>query len=232
MFIVFLSAMRRPEAKIRKVTTVVAVPTPMKPGKLLEPENPPVDLNEKYEVVPENFKRVDFRNHSYGLYAYRDEKPFALRLTNGELPMSSYVSWFSLKDVHYKDLTGDGKPEAIVRLSHVQCSVSCDGGSNLFYVYTQHNGRLKTLWQYETGSYGYGCGLKSFTASHNQIVVELFGQCSKQRMEDPRSSKFLAKDLTYILFQFDGRTFKQQTIQVFESSTVDVKNYEPLIYMF
>ena len=233
VFIAFLSVVvRRPAARIRRDTTIVAIPTPMEPGKLLEPETPPVDFNANYQTVPENFKRVDFRNHSYGPYAYRDEEPFALKLTNGELPMSSHVSWFSLKDVHYKDLTGDGKPEAIVRLSHVQCSVPCDGGSNLFYIYTLRNGRLKRLWQFETGSYAYGCGLKAFTASNNQIVLELFGRCSRKSMEDPGSSKFLAKDLTYMLFQFDGRTFKQQTTQFFESSTVDVKNYEPLIYMF
>ena len=33
--------------------------------------------------------------------------------------------WFDLNDVFYTDLTGDGSPEAIVMLTHLEC------GSNL-----------------------------------------------------------------------------------------------------
>jgi hypothetical protein len=233
VFIGFISVVRQPAAKIRKVTTTVTMPMPIEPTKLLESDNGPVkDSLERQRVVPANFKHIDFKNRSYGPYSYTNEKEIDLKLKDSELLLPSYSGWFSLKDVYYKDLTDDGKPEAIVRLSHVQCGVSCDGGSDLFYIYTQRNGKLKTLWQYETGSYGYGCGLASFTVTDKQLVVELFGRCPKQRMEEPGSSKFLTKDLTFILFEFDGERFKQQTIQFFDTSPVDVKDYEPSIYFF
>jgi hypothetical protein len=209
------------------------MPTPITPSTLLETESEPSgDLLARYRVVPENFKHVDFRNRSYGSYAYPNAKEIALKLTQSEMQLPKNAGWFSLQDVFYKDFTGDGLPEALVRLSHVECGGSCDGGADLFYIYTQRNGQLKTLWQYETGSYAYGCGLRSFTVDHRQLVLELFGRCPKPAMEDPGPAKFLAKDLTFLLFKYDGQRFERSRIEYFETGTGNVKNYEPLIYIF
>jgi len=232
VFINFLSLVHRPAAKIRKVTTTVTIPAPISPSQLLD-ENPSAgNLLARYRVVPQNFKHVDFRNHSYGSYAYPNAKEIDLKLTQSEMQLPENAGWFALQDVFYKDFTGDGKPEAIVRLSHVECGGSCDGGADLFYIYTQRNGQLKTLWQYETGSYAYGCGLRSFTVNRRQLVLELFGRCPKPAMEDPGTSKFLAKDLTFIVFKYDGQRFERSMIEYFETGTENVKNYEPLIYIF
>jgi len=236
LFIVFLSGVYRlPAAKRHKVVTNITIPSPLTPTKLLEPELPPVDPLQAYRIIPENFRHVDFGNHSYGLYSSRNAanaKVIGLTLRDGELQLPKNSGWFELKDVYYRDFTRDGKPEAIVRLSHVECGGSCDGGSDLFYIYTQRNGQLETLWQYETGSYAYGCGLRSFTVSGRQLVLELFGRCPEQRTEDPSTSKFLTKNLTFLLFEFDGRGFERKMTEYFDSSTVNVKNYEPSIHIY
>ena len=233
LFIIFLNGVYRlPPAETHKVATNITIPTPMPPTKLLEPELRPVEMVEPYRIVPETFKHVDFKNHAYGLYLYPSAKAIRLTLTNGELELPKDSGWFALKDVYYKDFTRDGRPEAIVRLSHVECGVSCDGGSDLFYIFTQRNGQLETLWRYETGSYAYGCGLRSLTISGRQIVLELFGRCKKQKVEDPGSSKFLTKDLTFVLFEFDGKRFEQKMIEFFDSSIVNVNNYQPSIYIY
>jgi len=234
LFIIVLSGVYRPPvAKRRKVVTNIAMPTPLPPFKLLESERPPrVNLSERFRVVPENFEHVDFKNHSYGPYPYPNGKVIELTLRDSELQLPNNSGWFELKDVYYKDFTRDGRPEAIVRLSHVECGGSCDGGADLFYIYTQRNGQLETLWHYETGSYAYGCGLKSFTISGRQLVLELFGRCPEQRAENPGPSKFLATDLTFVLFEFDGAHFERKLIQSFDSATVDVKNYVPSIKIY
>ena len=219
----------------RKVVTKITIPTPLTPNKLLEPELPPVSPLLAYRIIPDNFSHIDFGNHSYGLYSNpnaANAKVIALTLRDGELELPKNSGWIELKDVFYKDLTRDGKPEAIVRLSHVECSGSCDGGADLFYIYTQRNGQLETLWQYETGTYAYGCGLKSFTISNNQLVMELFGRCPKPGMEDPGTSKFLTKNSTFLVFEFDGRRFQRKLTEFFDSSTANVKNYEPLIGIY
>jgi len=237
LFIVFLSGVYRlpAAAKRRKVVTNITIPTPLPPTKLLEPELPPVSPLQQYRIIPENFRHVDFANHSYGLYATPDSanaKVIGLTLRDGELQLPKNSGWFELKDVFYKDFTRDGKPEAVVRLSHVECGGSCDGGSDLFYIYTQVNGQLITLWQYETGTYAYGCGLKSFTISNRQLVLELFGRCPEQRAENPGASKFLTKNSTFVLFEFDGQRFERKMTEFFDSSIVDVKNYEAPIYIY
>ncbi len=236
LFILFLAGVYRlPAAKRRKDVTNIAVPTPMPPTKLLEPELPPVSSLQEYRIVPENFKNVDFANHSYGLYSdpnAANAKLIGLTLRDGELQLPRNLGWFELNDVFYKDFTRDGRPEAIVRLSHVECVGSCDGGSDLFYIYTERNGQLETLWQYETGSYAYGCGLKSLTISGRQIVMELFGRCPEQRMENFGASKFLTKNLTFVRFEFDGQRFQRKATDFFNSSFMNVKNYKAPIYIY
>lgn len=234
-FIAFLSGLYRlPAAKKRKVVTNITIPTPLTPNKLLEPEPPPpMNMTERYRIIPENFKHIDFGNHSYGPYPHPNGTVIGLTLRDGELELPKKSGWFELKDVYYKDFTRDGRPEAIVRLSHVECGGSCDGGSDLFYIYTQRNSQLETLWKYETGSYAYGCGLKSLTISDKQLVLELFGRCPEQRADNPRASKFLTKDYTFILFEFDGAHFNRKLIEAFDSETaVDVKNYQPPINIY
>ena len=137
-----------------------------------------------------------------------------------------------LKDVYYRDVTGDRKAEAIAWLSHVQCHGPCDGGANIFYIYKVADGKLKPIWQYETGSYAYGCGLKSFTIAGKQLVLELFGNCPTESIGERGPSKFVVEDLTFILLEFDGQRFARQWTEFFDTPPNHVKNYEPAIRIF
>ena len=194
----------------------------------------PADPNEKYRLVPESFRHVDFENRSYGRYRFW-EKKLNLMLTQGEKQYWSRDAGgetFSLEDVYYNDLTGDGRPEAFVILSHVQCGGSCDGGSHLLYVYANSKKGLKKIWEYETGSPAYGCGLKGLTLSKKNILLEMFGRCFQPATESGEERKFMIADTTYSLFTFNGSRFVKRQTEVIPEPARDVKNHTASIQVF
>jgi hypothetical protein len=206
---------------------------PVRPRKFLEPvELPARDSLERFRVVPRQFQDVNFTNFTYGLYKLSNGQTIDLTLSNGELELPDNLGSFTLKEVFYRDVTGDWKPEAIAWLSHVQCQGPCDGGANIFYIYTAASGTLKPIWQYETGSYAYGCGLKSFTITRKQVVLELFGNCAKESIGERGAVKFVADGLTFIVLEFNGQRFAQQSRQFVPTSPNHVKNYEPSIRIY
>jgi hypothetical protein len=178
LFICLLSVFS-PGKPVRKTLSTVLSTTPLTTPR--EPSR--VDPLDQYRFVPENFSKVDFKNFSYGVYSISVGKPVSLTLNDGKMWDDS--GWFNLEDVYYQDVTGDGSPEAIVRLLHLRCHGSCDGGADLFYIYSKRNGKLKNIWQYETGSYAYGCGLKSFSLRGKQVVLELTNGCTKEVVSYP-----------------------------------------------
>lgn len=230
VFILVLGVARPHPQHTRRITNEILVPTPA-PYRVNEPDLSSLDSVAQFRIRPQQFEAFDFTSHSYGPFRLSDDKKIDLKLDHGLFELPDNAGWFELRDVFYTDMTGDGKEEAIVRLSHETCSPTC-AGTNVFYIYTERNGKLKPIWQYETGSYADGCGLQSFTAGGTQVVLELFGRCPGDRLNRPSPSKFIAKDLTFILFEFDGRRFAQKSIEYFEASPSDVKNYEPGIRIY
>ncbi|HKG58946.1 MAG TPA: hypothetical protein VKB05_04135 [Pyrinomonadaceae bacterium] len=229
LFIVFFSAsMTVKRVRVQKKWTIVSTTPPTKPYEPSEPSYG--DPLERFRVVPRNFSDVDFQNFSYGTYPSSDLKPLNLTLTGGNMWDES--GWFNVQDVYYNDITGDGSPEAIVRLLHLRCHGSCDGGADLFYIYTRRNGKLRNIWRYETGSYAYGCGLKAFTVENKQMVLELFGRCARPAMDYPGPSKFMVEDLTAILFRFEGGRFVTKTIQYIPEPSRSVKHWQPEIRIY
>lgn len=180
---------------------------------------------------PKHFAGTDFKNYSYGGYRFPHGRRINLTLRDGEYEYNfeEVRGWFRLGDVYYADLTGDGNPEAIVMLSLVQCGASCDGGATLFRVYATGKSGLRTIWQYETGSTAYGCGLKSLIANPKQIVMELFGRCPRPVQESLGSGKFHIENLTRLTFKFNGRHFARQKIEFISTPANDTKNYQPEI---
>lgn len=234
VFIVLLNAVfPRPVRKTRASSNHrVNVPTPTAPNKLLEAKPSLARVNEQLRVVPQNFKNVDFKNHSYRLQTPEGLSK-DLVLSEGELQLPENTGWFSLQDVFYKDVTGDRIAEAIVRLSVVKCAGSCDGGADLLYIYGMRNGKLETLWQYQTGTRAYGCSLKSLAITNAQLVMELFGWCPKPGSEDPGEAKFVVTGFTFTLFEYDGWRFAKKDTQFFTTpSSTNVMNYEPAIRLF
>ena len=230
LFIVFLAVMRPHPSQLTLSTNDFTLPPPT--YKVNEPELSSMDSFAKFRVRPEHFDQIDFTNHSYGPYTSANGKKLDLRLDHGLLELPNRSGWFELRDVYYTDMTGDSREEAIVWLSHETCSPACDGGTSLFYIYTERNGKLKPIWQYETGNYADGCGLQSFTAGGTQVVLELFGLCGEMGVVNPSPPKFIFKHLTFILFEFDGHRFKRKSTEFFDSSPQDVTNYEPGIRIY
>jgi hypothetical protein len=224
LFIVTLAVAHPPTP--RKYKRQLTILEPVAPTKHLEPETL-TELNESYRIVPDDYKNIDFNNYYYGVYAFPNGKEVDLALYSGVLGLPDDLGWFELKDVYYKDVTGDRQPEAIVRLSHVKCAGTCDGGSSLLYLYSKRDGRLTRIWTFETGSYANGCGLKSLMLGNKQLVLELFGRCPKPAMENPGSQKFVVEDLTIILFEYDGHRFLMKTMEYVPEPARHVKNYEP-----
>jgi hypothetical protein len=236
LFIAFLTVLRGAISRTeRRVPTRPPVPTAT-PNRFYVEEPVVADLYGKPSVVPVAFSAINFKTRSYGPYKQADGKSIDLHLEDGEYRMveKDHSTWFSLKELYYADVTGDGREEAITMLSHVSCDAvgSCDGGTYLFYIYTVRNGRLRILWQYETGSNAYGCGLKSLTVNGTQFVMELFGRCPKEGTNEPGNEKFIVQYLTFILFDFDGRRFVRQSIEFVTAPPRSVRNYTPNVQIY
>lgn len=215
------------------VHVVTSGPTfsPTLPAEVAQVEKPP-DSNDKFRIVPDNFAGVDFGNWQYGRYKFGG-RDLDITLAHGrcELGKEKGGETFSLIGVVYTDLTGDGKPEAIVNLSHVQCGGSCDGGSDLFFIYQSSDKGLRTIWEYETGSMAYGCGLKSVTITNKQIVVEMFGQCWGPVSSFTTSGKFMVRDVTRSVFHFNGKRFVKSSTEVTAAPVRDLRSYTPELHI-
>lgn len=160
----------------------------------------------------------------------------SLTLKNGEYHYElgkNGLGWFSLKNVYYADVTGDQVPDAIVNLEHVECGYgSCDGGADLFFIYSINaEGKIKELWQYETGSYGYGCGLKSLTSEGTKIRLELFGRCPPHVTNYEGPSKFMSSDLSQLDFRYNGKRFIEDRMEFISTPVTDVMNYRAEVHI-
>ena len=185
------------------------------------------------QVVGDNFHGIDFKNFSYP-YRFWNGRNAHVPLKSGEYDMKTDHQWFRLSHVYLTDVTGDKRPEAIVMLWHVSCGASCDGGSALFYIYGFENHKLKLLWQYETGSLAYGCGLKSFAAKGTILTVEQFGRCTRRNRnlnETSHTGKFEVDGVTRIMLKSSSSGFLVRNRRFFSTPAQDVKNYEAQIYI-
>jgi len=210
LFIGFLTVVQR--RSIRSETRVTkfrayAPPAPEMPVPPLEVPQPPLppDMNARFRVVPASFRGIDFATRSYGNYQLSNGTNRELVLIDGQFrEFGNSQHWFDLNDVYYTDLTGDGSPEAIVMLTHLECGRMCDGGKNLIYVYSQ-NHPLEEILKYESGSGIEGCSLKSLTVDKKQLTLDLFGKCPPPSGILDDFVKRETYDLTRVEFFFNGR---------------------------
>jgi hypothetical protein len=227
-FLLIARPPRQPSPKISNVP--VATPQPF----VAEPAHR-IDPNEQFRRVPSRWAPVDFKHNSYGQYKFSKQTKIDLTLKNGEYEydFSESRGWFWLHDVYYVDVTDDQIPEAIVDLAHVECGGgSCDGGSDLIFIYSINaEGQLKELFQYETGSYAYGCGLKSLTVKGKEVWLELFGRCRGPAMDNPSPAKFMVKDRTRLGFLYVSKGFLGMETQIITSDVADLRNYRPEVHI-
>lgn len=229
VFVVLIAGPPR-EGCIKSTNVPVATSQPP-----IEKPTHEIDSNKQFRNVPGRWASIDFTHHSYGPYKFYGGRKIDLTLRNGEYQYEFYETrgWFSLSDVFYVDITGDQIPEAIVNLSRVECGGgSCDGGADLFFIYSKNaEGKLKELFQYQTGSYAYGCGLKSLTLAGEEVQLELFGRCPEPAREYPGPGKYMVKDLTQLTFRYHEKGFLSTTPRFVATDVVDVRNYKPEIHI-
>lgn len=187
------------------------------------------------EGIPFAFKGIDFKNFSYPTIWRTQIIPLKNGIYEYEDPKTLGHNTYNFEGVTYAKLIGDGKKEAVVQLFRVICGGSCDGGSHLFYFYSVHQNKLKLVWQIETGSLAYGCGLKSFTIKKRTITLELFRKCHfkdaafENDLDQKEVSKFEAKNFTRFTFNYTGQKFALEKRDIFPYTEESVKNYRPEI---
>ncbi|MBA2620155.1 MAG: hypothetical protein H0U87_03030 [Acidobacteria bacterium] len=182
--------------------------------------------------MPDEFSKVDFKNFKY--ISSREKKIIPLRNGSyqyeykGDGCIACGGETFDLGKVYYLDLFGDAKKEAVVMLSVLSCGGSCDGGADFIYIYSANHNKPKLLWRLETGSNGYGCGIKSLAIESKKINIELFGKCKTGKDIETSSmgfTKFNVKDSTRLLYEFDGKTFVRKHKEYISVPERNVMNY-------
>jgi hypothetical protein len=158
-----------------------------------------------------SIRQVDFKNFSYPLKDYLlghselkwlsaqvagSPKLLTIQLRDGKnlqkepigkIGDGGYyeVSGFTLREVKYADLTGDGKEDAIVVLSYQSGGTQ---GTNYIYNYTLDAGKPKLLAYCHTGDRAYS-GLYKVYGQHGLLVVELLDP--EKQMGDCCSAGFI-----------------------------------------
>lgn len=155
-------------------------------------------------------EQVDFKNFTYTGPA---DYPVTFTLKNGE---KSYVpnsggapeEGYSLGDIYYSDLTGDGEKDAVVIIS-IQT-----GGSalpNLVFVFAINGTQPKEIWKFVTGDRADG-GLKNIAFQDGNLIVELFGDSKYVNGEwnvvIPKTEGLCCPTIfTRTVFHWDGKQF-------------------------
>ena len=147
-----------------KSNAVEATPTPAETVASPTPDSPS--------------RKIDFENFGY---PFPDEPKGRkrIRLRDGEQPPTQFSKHgiphdigYSLTDVSYGDLTGDGIEEAIITITLIH---SGTGIPNYIYIYTPRPGRPALLWSFATGDRAEG-GLQKVAAENGELVIELMGR--------------------------------------------------------
>ena len=181
--------------------------------------------------APAEFKNVDFRNFTYPSSFEHGNIKLKDGLYEYPRPEGGGGDDFELRGLNFVDLNADGKKEALVQIFWLSCGGSCDGGVHLFYVYSIRQNKPVLFWRIESGSPGYGGGLKSFAIKGQKITLELFNNC-RYRGVTPLSvptegefGKFSALVYTRFLFESGGRGVALKKREVFPFPPGDAKNY-------
>ncbi|MDX6614148.1 MAG: hypothetical protein QOD75_3334 [Blastocatellia bacterium] len=135
---------------------------------------------------------------------------------------------YKLKSVTYRDLTGDGKEEALI---HIEDYTACgsSGVSDNYYIYTMRNNRPHLLWRFGTGGFA-DAGLMDFRLRGRDLIFQLFG---KYKIVGPKFvslgedsiSKWDPKHYSRIRISWDGKRFRQRTLKILPFPYKDIHEY-------
>lgn len=172
---------------------------------------------EKLVGVPPIIARTDFTNYRYPFGTLKDGKL--------EQPDPNGVGGvtYTISDLYYADLRGDRAKEAIVLVDVVHCGGSCDGGSLNLYFFMENRIRPTLIGKIITGSYAYGCAIRSLLIENRRINIEQFGQCSEHTDNASNDGpKFSIADITQSDYGFVGDSLKRFSSRIVVSPEVNV----------
>lgn len=183
------------------------------------------ERNAKFEVVPDEWKQIDFENYAYP--NNWEKKNITLKDGKYEFNSSNHRGFVVFGNVFYLDLTNDKNKEAIVYLTEFNCGGGCDGGSENFYVFTLNKLKPKIIWEYSGGSRGYDGGLKSFVIKNKEITTEKFEGCTESDVRNSADcfGKFWAKTISRQTVFFDDKQAIEKSKEIIETDVMNVMNY-------
>src|SRR5215213_7069623 len=191
--------------------------------------------NERFKIVPKEFKNVDFENFTYP--TTYPKKSVTLKNGEFEYEIRKYNGGgsFSFSKVYFVDLTNDGKKEAFVFLWRVDCGGSCDGGAPLLYIYSANRQKPRLLWRLELGGMAYDCGLQDLTVKDKNIFFKVFGNCVEKNRElkvfenSYGPGKGTSIGLTEFQYRFNGKNFVREKTAYDSVGKIFHMNYQPEI---
>lgn len=114
--------------------------------------------------------------------------------------------------INYGDITGDGSEDAMVALG-----IDNHGSAipHYVYIFTQENGKLKLIWNFETGDRADG-GLRNVYGDNGQLVIELFGKdrVIGRRLYRGEEGLCCPSSYTKTHYRWTGRRFQQISTEV------------------
>lgn len=121
-----------------------------------------------------NIRQADFQNFRYAPECLRNEDGSRGNLTtrNGKFERQEEFDklLFTVNEVAYGDLTGDGAPEAVVLTA---CNTGGSGTLTEGFVFTAASGRVVEIARVESGSKAFG-GIVSLEIEQRTLVVERY----------------------------------------------------------
>jgi hypothetical protein len=233
-----VSERTQPRLTTAALPSPTVVPTLTEPPPLSDAEIAAVESRtQKFREKPPEFGEVDFANSTFPLRISGIQSLGPVKFKNGEYEYDSgpgSTGWISFDDALFIDINRDSKKEAVVLATHVQCGGSCDGGASLISIFSANGKRPVLLDQIETGSLGYGCGLRSLQIANKKITVEVFGNCriehNEMRINDNSigNSKFQFSDTTKFVFAPIPK-LKLQSREVTSTPVRSVMNYQAIV---
>jgi hypothetical protein len=127
--------------------------------------------------------------------------------------------------INYGDITGDGIEEAMVALG-----IDNHGSAipDYVYIFTLENGKLKLIWDFETGDRADG-GLRNVYADNRQLVIELFGKDRVIGGQLYRGEEGLCCPslFTRTTYRWTGKRFEQTSKEVLKNPSGDANPVMP-----
>lgn len=124
--------------------------------------------------VVDTIRKVDFRNFRYAPECLRNEDGTRGNLTTQDGKFERNEEFdklhFTVNEVVYGDLTGEGEPEAVVLTA---CNTGGSGTLTEAYVYNLQAGRATEIARVDSGSKAYG-GIVSLEITPGVLMVERY----------------------------------------------------------